>query len=315
MFVSGLTIPAVTRQLGKAGTHCLAAILTLCFAGCTREISNGSQPPVLRMVSNLPYAGNSNPEQSLDLYLPVSSKRPAPLIVFIHGGGWAEGDKQDVPSRPLVACGYACASINYRLSKTAKFPAQIHDCKAAIRWLRAHAGQYNFDPDKIGVWGISSGGQLAALLGTSGGVQELEGKEGVMNTSSRVQAVCDWSGPTDLRKIVEQSAPMNMEVRGADGFIARFLGGLPSQKPELARLADPGTFVTSDDPPFLIMHGDRDTLIPIEQSRELYKELQAASVPSQLVVIPGAGHGDGFGSNENFQVTRKFFDANLKPEP
>src|SRR5687768_12543691 len=152
---------------------------------------------------DLPYVENGKSSQSLDLFIPAgaTADKPLPLVVWIHGGGWRQGDKARCLALPLLAHGYAVASINYRLSGEAQFPAQIHDCKAAIRWLRANAKEHGIDADRIGVWGSSAGGHLVALLGTSGDVKELEGELGNAGVSSRVQAVCDFFGPAELSSV------------------------------------------------------------------------------------------------------------------
>ena len=171
--------------------------------------------------------------QKLDLYLPEKADGPLPVIVWVHGGGWLAGSKDGGgPALPFVGKGYAVAAINYRLSQHAKFPAQIEDCKAAIRWLRANAKTYNLDPDHIGVWGASAGGHLVALLGTSGDVKELEGKEGNTDQSSRVQAVVDWFGPTDLTKMGGSHDQPNSPE-------ARLFGGPVQENKEKAATSQP----------------------------------------------------------------------------
>ncbi len=173
--------------------------------------SHAPMPPWLKglgpvqLVRDINYTeGLAEPAHRLDLVAPAGHRGALPLIVYIHGGAWIGGDKWDCPGAILVKAGYAVASVNYRLADQAKFPAQINDLKAAIRYLRAHARQYNIDAQKIGVWGHSAGGHLAALLGTTCGVTELEGKEGNPHLSSCVQAVCDWSGPSNLVSIAGQ---------------------------------------------------------------------------------------------------------------
>ena len=174
------------------------------------------------------------------------------------------------------------ASINYRFSQHALFPAQIEDCKAAIRWLRANAKKYNLDAGHIGVWGASAGGHLVALLGTTGGVKELEGKGGNLDQSSRVQCVVDWFGPTDFTKMGGwQDKP--------DSPMARLVGGPVKDKPELAVKANPITYVGKDSAPFLIMHGEEDKLVPMNQSELMDEALRKAGVESTLVRIPKAG--------------------------
>jgi acetyl esterase/lipase len=268
-----------------------------------------SEPQIFKDLCYVP--GGDSRTQSLDLYLPPIQGHRVPLVVYIHGGGWAAGDKAQSPWDVLEKTGYACASINYRLTDVATFPAQIFDCKAAIRWLRAHANQYNFDPNKIGVWGISAGGHLAALLGTSDGVKELEGDEGNLETSSNVQAVCDWCGPANLLKFTSQAGPhQRLDADDPQGVLAKFLGGLPKDRSRVAQMADPCAYVTANDPPFLIMHGDADDIVPIGQSRELYAALQNAHVDSKMITVSGAGHE--FFSADAVQQVVNFFDKHLK---
>jgi len=266
-----------------------------------------------RQIKELHYApGHNSPSQALDLYLPQPSQVvPPPIIVFIHGGGWISGDKSEVPPEVTEHPGYACASINYRLSNEAIYPAQLDDCKAAIRWLRAHANQYHYDGERIGVWGMSAGGHLAALLGTTCGDKRFEGTEGDMKVSSTVQAVCDWCGPTDLIAIVNEAGKEDkLEVHSSEGPVAKLLGGMPAEHLALAQQANPCLYARAEDPPFLIMHGDADTMVPIEQSIDLYKALQAAHVRSHLITIKDGGHN--FYSPESLAIVYKFFDEELR---
>jgi acetyl esterase/lipase len=185
---------------------------------------------------------------------------------------------------PLVEKGYAAASINYRLSQQALFPAQIEDCKAAIRWLRANAKKYHLDPRHIGVWGASAGGHLVALLGATGGVKDLEGEEGNLDQSSRVQAVVDWFGPTDF-------ATIGKGLSDPKSPVSRLIGGSPQENKEKAAKASPITYVGKDAAPTLIMHGDKDNLVPISQSEELAAALKKAGVEVTFQVVKGNGHG------------------------
>ena len=246
--------------------------------------------------------------QKLDVSVPAG-EGPFPLVVWVHGGGWEGGSKEGNAAASLVGRGFAVASINYRLSKQAVFPAQIHDCKAAIRWLRANAKKYKLDADHVGVMGASAGGHLVALLGTSGGVKELEGDLKPTEPSSKVQAVCDWFGPTDLARLSPAIATNNP--------ITRLLGGTTSEKKELAVLANPITHVSKDAPPFLILQGDKDPLVAAEQSELLHAALEKGGVPSELVIFKGAGHGDGefrtqLGSEKNKSKIPDFFEKHLK---
>jgi len=236
-------------------------------------------------------------------------------VVWIHGGGWANGDKSPSPQfLQLLPLGFAVVSLNYRLSGQSPFPAQIYDCKGAIRWIRAHAEEYNLDPDRIGVWGISAGGHLAALLGTSGGVKELEGDVGGnLGVSSRVQAVSDYAGPTDLGQVFAQGADMPAFMDNAilRGYYENLLGGGPVEShPELIRLANPITYVTSDDAPFQIFHGDKDVFVPIGQAQLIADALKAKNVDCDYTILPGMGHGFG---QLQYRATFAYFEKHLKP--
>ncbi|MCX7050183.1 MAG: alpha/beta hydrolase [Candidatus Sumerlaeota bacterium] len=265
-----------------------------------------------KQIKDVVYANPGDKPQTLDLYFAEKneSQAPLPLVVWIHGGGWWGGNKNGCPAVFLAQRGYVVASINYRLSQDAIFPAQIEDCKAAIRYLRANAAKYQIDPNRIGVWGGSAGGHLVALLGTSGDVKELEGKEGDLTVSSRVQAVCDWFGPTDMTGMT------TLTLKAPDGKqvspVERLLGGTPEEKKEKAAQVNPITWVTKDDPPFLIMHGTKDPLVPLKQSEMLQEALKKAGVDSTLEIIPGAGHG--FAGPKYQQMVMDFFDRTLKKQ-
>jgi acetyl esterase/lipase len=213
--------------------------------------------------------------------------------VWIHGGGWQSGDKSlqasGVQLRQATR-GYVVASINYRLSGLASHPAQIHDCKAAIRWLRLHAAEYRIDPARVGVWGSSAGGHLAALVGTSGDVAVLEGAESP-GASSRVSAVVDWYGPSDLPNMQAQGLPCGGDHSSAASPEGRMVGCALTACLEKAREASPITWVSPDDPPFHIVHGTSDCTVPPLQSETFHAALVGAGVDSSLTLIPGAGHG------------------------
>jgi len=268
-------------------------------------------PPGARMLLNIAYVSNGAERQKLDLYLPATGTN-LPLIVWIHGGGWMEGSKENPPGLRFLIHGFALASINYRLSQDAIFPAQLIDCKAAIRWLRAHALEHGIDPNRIGVWGASAGGHLVALLGATGGVKEFDQGENP-GVSSRVQAVCDWFGPTDLAQITKY--PSDINHAGPDSPESRLLGGPIAQNLEKAARANPIRYITKDDPPFLIMHGDKDPTVPLEQSRLLAEALQKAGVPVIFRVVPGGGHGGpAFRQQEELDRLYNFFVRNLKSD-
>jgi acetyl esterase/lipase len=240
---------------------------------------------------------------TLDLYCPENASSALPVILWIHGGGWRRGRKEQCPAVALLKDGFAVASIDYRLSGEAPFPAQIEDCKAAVRWLRANASTYNLDPDEIGAWGMSAGGHLAALLGTSSEVPELEGSGDNMKYPSRVQAVCDVAGPADLPAMPNFGPKRIAAIEG-------LLGG-PLEKDEAKAIAaSPVHYVSRDDPPFLIVHGEGDRVVPVEQSQRFYEALQKAGVNATLKILPQVGHqGVMMGAVKDAQT---FFNTTLK---
>jgi acetyl esterase/lipase len=256
----------------------------------------------IQLVPNISYANNGSSKQTLDLFLPDRGDTAAPVIVWIHGGAWRGGDKQWGPFRSLTRHGYAVASINYRLSKQAAFPAQLHDCKAAIAWIREHALEYGLDPERIGAWGASAGGHLAALLGTTDGVEHLDPKGSTVSpeTSTRVQAVVDWYGPADLS---DGKGASFLAVRA----VKRLLGKNPTRRKALE--ASPVHYVSPDDAPFLIMHGNRDRKVPVHQSQKLFRALCDQGVQAKLLIAEGEGHGL---DNSHHDEVLKFFDKYLK---
>ncbi|HEU5102137.1 MAG TPA: alpha/beta hydrolase [Roseiflexaceae bacterium] len=261
---------------------------------------------------DLAYAAARHPRQKLDLYLP-SKNETAPLIIWIHGGAFRMGSKEglefDAPPLEYLDRDYAIASLNYRLSQHALFPAQIEDCKAAVRWLRAHAQQFNLDPDRFGAWGPSAGGYLAAMLGTTGAVTEFEVGEH-LNVSSRVQAVVDYFGPTDFLQMDAQRTPDGMIHDIPDSPESQLVGGPIQEHPDRVARANPITYVASDAPPFLIVHGDGDPLVPHHQSVLLDAALRAAGVPVTFYTVPGAGHG-GFTDPRVPELTHAFLQQHL----
>lgn len=259
----------------------------------------GGMPEGIRKIADLDYAGTANPRQMLDLYLPEkpAAEGPLPLVVFIHGGGWKNGDKNGGGGRiaRFVASGkYAGASIGYRLSDEAQWPSQIHDCKAAIRWLKAHAAEYGYDPARIAVWGTSAGGHLVAMLGVSQGVDGLEGTIGAhTDRDSSVKCVVDFFGPAEMLTMGDHES--NIDHNSSGSPEARLLGGAVQENPDKAKSASPTEHVSKDDAPFLIVHGTRDMSVPYPQSVALEKKLEAAGVPAVLVTVEEGGHGQGFG--------------------
>lgn len=265
----------------------------------------------------------------LELLLPSGAASPAsptPLVIWIHGGGWKSGSRLPVPTRASDLCGrgYAVASLDYRLVPNAIWPAQLHDVKGAVRWLRAHAAAYNLDPQRFGAWGDSAGGHLASLLATSGGVPsvtignetfDLEGTVGGnLGVSSRVQAAVHWYGATDFLQMRFYPATVNHDSAGSDE--GRFIGGSVQDFPERTATANPITYVTPDDPPFLVMHGTLDKLIPFNQSELLADALAAAGVPVVFRPVAGAGHGGSpFNASSVVQTVYAFLDEVLRDAP
>lgn len=265
------------------------------------------QPPAgVKAERDLEYVPGGHERQKLDLYVPEAANGALPLVIWIHGGAWKQGSKDRCPAQWLATKGFVVASVNYRLSQHAPFPAQIEDCKASIRWLRANAKNHHIDPAHVGVWGASAGGHLVALLGTSGGVKELEGNHGNLDQSSKVQAVVDWFGPADFKPIAERDGNPN-------STIGQLLGGAPKEHMDKAILASPVTHVTRNAPPFLIMHGDKDNLVNFHQSELLEEALKKAGVEVTLVKLEGAGHGGPqFSTDESKKRIEEFFAKHLK---
>lgn len=259
---------------------------------------------------------------TLDIYQPPTRPYPLPLLVFVHGGGFGGGDTRhagtftDFPRElaALAAQGYVVAAVNYRLSGEARFPAALLDVKAAIRWLRGKAGELNLDTTRTAVWGISSGGQLAALTGLTCGVPALEPP----GEAACVQAVIDWYGASDLKA---PAKPGFTETSASDA--GDFLGCEPSAcPPGLAKVASPLSYVSATSPGFLIQHGGADKTVPAEQSQALAAALRSANVPAELVIYPGAEHDLTRGGAPDPGLNRQALDklaaflaANFPPGP
>jgi acetyl esterase/lipase len=298
----------------------LAAIFIVPVMALTQPQTRPATAPVpsgVKVDRDLTYGRADGKDLLLDLYRPEKQDGKLPVVVWIHGGAFRTGSKDDSQMGNvswLPARGYAVASINYRLTHEAIFPAQIQDCKAAVRWLRASANSYGLDPAHIGAWGASAGGHLAALLGTSGGVQALEGASGNLKESSRVQAVVDFFGPTDFLKMDAAALPGGQKHDPANSPESQLVGGpIQDNKDKVAR-ANPITYVTRDSPPFLILHGDQDPLVPVNQSELLYDALKKAGVNVTFHKIVGAGHGGSqFGTPVVRAMVQMFFDQILKP--
>ena len=260
------------------------------------------------ILKDIEYARPNGYPLLLDLYLPERAQdESVPVVLWVHGGGWKNGSKEKAKAAWLAEEGYAVVSINYRLTDVAQWPAQIDDCREAVRWARRNSSVFGFDLDRIGTWGSSAGGHLVALMGT------LPYPENE-SVSSRVQAVCDWFGPTELLTMPPNNVGEGRteeDVANSNG--AKLLGCTVKDCPELARQASAYDNVSKDDAPFLIMHGDEDPGVPIQQSIQFYDRLRKTGVPVQYEVVEGAGHGGKlFDTPEVKATVRAFFDQYLK---
>ena len=316
---------ADTKPLRRAALAGVALFFTALTSGAERPgVGRGGTPPPpavppgVTAHRDLAYVENGHTRQVLDLFVPANAGRPLPVIIWIHGGGWAAGDKAGCPPlrQGYAQRGYAIASVNYRLSQHARFPAQLQDCKAAIRWLRSHASRFGLDPERFGVWGSSAGGHLVAMVGVTGDVREFDA-EAPRDVSSAVQCVMNDYGPTDfLQMDAHRIAGAGPAHNGADSPESRLIGG-PIADPAnraLVTRANPLTYVSRGDPPFLINHGDQDPLVPHHQSELLFAALKDAGVPVRFNTVRGGGHGAGFGGAELEQMRRDFFELHLQGE-
>ncbi len=286
----------------------LIAFLAASLPACAQERPK-DLPADARMLTDLAYVPNPHPQQKLDLYLPA--KPAGPLLVWIHGGGWRGGSKSKPLGLPMLTKGYALASVEYRFSQHAIFPAQIEDCKAAIRWLRAHASEYGYDPKRIGVWGASAGGHLVALLGVTGQTKDFDVGEN-LDQSSAVQCVIDWFGPADFPGYNPELPTAMVKREDPNSVLAQLFGGVISQKLDLAKRASPVTWVSKGAAPMLIMQGTNDPLVPLDQSQRLYNKLKEAGTDVTLDVIEGAGHGGPqFVTPEKLTMMAKFMVKHL----
>jgi acetyl esterase/lipase len=275
-------------------------------------------PSGVKLEKDIAYIPNGDEAQKLDLYVPeVAPEKPLPLIVHIHGGGWRAGSKFPCGVAGVVPRGYIVASVEYRFSQKAVFPAQIQDCQAAIRWLRAHAKQYHIDTERVGVTGGSAGGHLSALVGTAGGKKAFPVIGGNEDQSDAVQAVCDIFGPTDFSTVVQQAAE-DKNVKNIFEFntpsdpYSSLIGARLDDKPK-AEAVSPIHYVSKESPPFLILHGTHDDLVPYAQSEQLAAALKDHGVPVWLQKLPGSGHGGpAFAKPEVNRLMQHFFEKYLQ---
>ena len=270
-------------------------------------VAEGAEPPKTTSEQDIVYTKAGSEDLKLDLARPATGDGPFPAVVVIHGGAWRQGNKADMrPILPQFAQrGYVAISPQYRFCPKDAFPAQIYDVKAAVRWLKLNAKKYKVDPDRLGAIGFSAGGHLALMLGLTGPADGLEGEVSAGAPDSRVKAVVNYFGPTDLAAsdIPDICKP----------WVKDFLGGTPKEKPDMAAKASPLTFVSKDDAPVLTFHGTKDPLVPFNQAVKLADTMSSAGVPGRVELMVGAQHGWGGPEMERtIGETFSFFDHYLK---
>ena len=294
----------------------VALALILCFLAVPSVLAQQrgrAEPKVPEDVTvhrDIAYVTDGHERQKLDLYIPNEGEN-LPLIIWVHGGAWLGGSKKRYAPMEYLKSGYAGASINYRLSQHAVFPAQIEDVKAAVRWIRANAETYRLDPNRFAAWGSSAGGHLVAMLGTAGDITEFEVGEN-LEVSSQVQAVVNYFGPTDFLQMDTHRLPDGLVHDAPDSPESKLVGGpIQEHKDRVAR-ANPITYVSKADPPILIIHGDQDKLVPYHQSVLLKEALEAVGAPVTLYKVEGGGHG-WFKDPKVPELTKAFLEKHLKP--
>jgi acetyl esterase/lipase len=282
----------------------MRSFFLLCFGAATALGVTTKLPYGVEVSRDLEYAQVKGISLKLDLYRPKTKpSAPMPLVIWVHGGGWGKGTKANCPVAWLAGEGYAVASLDFRLLPEHPWPAQIEDPIAALRWLRQESGKYGFDAERTAAIGGSSGGHVVALWGTL-----------TLPPGDKVKAVVDWYGPADLLTMppnVLSEKRTREDLAKSNG--ALLLGGIVMDQPEKAKAVSALHQVTKDDVPFLIMHGTKDTSVPVDQSERLHAALRSVGVESTLKLLPGAGHGGKeFDSAESRALVQGFLDKHLK---
>jgi acetyl esterase/lipase len=298
---------SLRHLLAPITAACLCLTMQTVFAQPNFPGTDVSDRPTIVKTAAIPYATVDGNELALDLYMPVNVEKP-PLIVYIHGGAWRFGSRDSVSPIDLVDNGYAIASVSFRLTPVAPLPAQVHDIKGAIRFLRTNASTYGYDADRIGITGVSSGAHLATLVGLTNGSEPHEGEVGGnLNVSSDIQAVVSYFGASNLTSILGQSTPLGLNVR--EPALELLLGGSVEDTVDLARFGSPVFQADAADPPLLLLHGDQDPQMPINQSLELFGVAKDNGIEVQFVPVHGAAHGgDAFFDAERTVLVAEFLD-------
>lgn len=265
-------------------------IFMMCISAITAARLPGQTSTRLPTHRDLPYDG-TDPAQKLDLYLAPDAGKPLPAMIYIHGGGWRAGSKNRVPAWLLEGrqnSDFSVISVEYRFSDVAPHPAQVNDCLRAIQFVRSRARQWKIDPQRIGVTGGSAGGHLSLWVAVHDDVADASAEDPVKRQSSRVQCAVSFAGPTDwsLLSTLEHKHPAYRQLLGYEPET-------PAAKMDAAAIRDvsPISFVSADDPPIMLVHGDRDDIVPLEHACRMHERLKAAGVTTKLVIVPGANHG------------------------
>ncbi|GAB2553774.1 alpha/beta hydrolase [Spirosoma areae] len=295
---------------------CLLLVATASRAQVTNPV-NAIFPAGTRFVANVAYAGDTSKKHLLDIYLPAKTGTNPPLVVWVHGGAWMLNDKYADMSymkntvRSILEKEYAFASIDYRYSTTARFPAQIQDCNQALEFLYQQAATYGYDRNRIALIGFSAGGHLASLLALSANNSVSDFYVNRKKPSFRIKTVIDFYGPADLLAMMRRDAPLSDTA--AANPESRLLGASPLRRPDLAKIASPVTYVDKNDPPFLIIQGEKDESVPAAQSVLLSSWLTLVQVKNRLIIVPGAPHyGPMFDSDANRQAIFDWLETYLK---